>query len=140
MAITALGVDLLNSVQGRQHCQTDAWMVHSYAVDKGTLAIIINNQVGRFPEDVFVRLRFPSPYTKALTGTVTQLGIPCARKLRCYRRSDGHMVAETISDAVTGAYSFTGLATDEMYYIVAFDDMSENPDFNALVLDQLVGI
>jgi hypothetical protein len=52
----------------------------------------------------------PTPVTAGVTvsGAVyDDTGAAAARTVRVYRRSDGTLIAETTSDAVTGAYSVT---------------------------------
>ena len=135
MTISVDGTEMLNSNAGRNSIPTSAWQANLPTVDAGRFTISIGNQIGFFPEDIAFKLFVPSPYTKTLSGIVTEESTPCARLLRLYRRSDGHYVASTTSNATTGAYSFTGLVAGEKYFIVAFDDLTLSPDFNALILD-----
>lgn len=46
---------------------------------------------------------------------------PCARVVRAYRRSDGALVDQTVSDAVTGAYELI-CTSDEVDRVVLDDD------------------
>lgn len=59
-------------------------------------------------------------------------GNPIARTVRCYRRDTGSLVAETTSDAITGAYSL-GAYFNKEHYVVALD-----PSLNAEVYDHVM--
>lgn len=60
--------------------------------------------------------------------------IPVRRRVRLYRRVDGFLVAETFSDAITGAYVFTGLKLQK-YFVIAHDD--ESNIYNATIKDAI---
>lgn len=60
--------------------------------------------------------------------------IPVRRRVRLFRRLDGVLVAETFSDAITGAYAFTGLKLQK-YFVVAHDDDSNI--YNATIKDAI---
>lgn len=70
---------------------------------------------------------FQNPYAGAgqITGTVKKKALPdnlpLARKVRLYHDSTGQLVAETWSDATTGAYQFLGLDLAETYTALALD-------------------
>lgn len=58
-----------------------------------------------------------------VTGTTKNTGTPptpVRRRVRLHEQSSGRIVRETWSDAVTGAYTFTGLRLTR-YYVTAFD-------------------
>lgn len=57
---------------------------------------------------------------------------PIRRRVRLIRESDGLVVRETWSDAVTGAYSFEGLNTSYQYTVVSYD---YTRDFRAVIAD-----
>jgi hypothetical protein len=61
--------------------------------------------------------------TYIVSGTITDdTGTPCARTVRLYDRATGAFIAETTSDAGTGAYDFSAvLSTDEVQRIVLDD-------------------
>lgn len=60
-----------------------------------------------------------------ITGTVkekaTPVNIPLRRRVRLHNQRTGDLVAETWSDATTGAYTFEGIAGGRKYYVVSFD-------------------
>lgn len=60
-----------------------------------------------------------------IANTVKKKGdpvnIPLRRKVRCIRERDGKVVAETISDPITGAYAFEALVMEERYTVIAYD-------------------
>lgn len=60
-----------------------------------------------------------------ITGTVKKKALPnnlpLDRKVRLYHDRTGQLVAETWSDAVTGAYQFLGLDLDQVYTALAID-------------------
>lgn len=59
---------------------------------------------------------------------------PIRRRVRLVRESDGMVVRETWSDAVTGAYSFEGLNTSYQYTVVSYD---YTRDFRAVIADAI---
>ena len=73
-----------------------------------------------------------------IVGVVTEDSTYVARVLRLYNRETGDFIAETISSAIDGVYSFQ--VNDEIteYYIVALDDAA-GTDYNALIQDRLTG-
>lgn len=60
--------------------------------------------------------------------------IPVRRLVRCIRERDGKTVAETWSNAVTGAYQFTQLVMEERYTVIAYD---YEHGFRAAVADNI---
>lgn len=59
-----------------------------------------------------------------ITGTVAEKAtpnIPLRRRVRLHRDVDGLCVRETWSDAVTGAYEFTGINPAYRYTAIAYD-------------------
>jgi hypothetical protein len=72
-----------------------------------------------------------------ITGTVkidSSPDIPVRRKVRLHRDKDGICVAETWSNATTGAYAFSGLDITRKYHVVAFDHTG---DRRAVIADNL---
>lgn len=59
-----------------------------------------------------------------VSGTVKVLALPenmpVFRRLRLHEQKSGKLVREVWSDALTGAYSFTGLRMT-VYYVTGFD-------------------
>jgi hypothetical protein len=58
-----------------------------------------------------------------ITGTITESGVGVARTVRIHHRATGTLLGETVSDAVTGAYSVPIDTNDEIYRVV-LDDVS----------------
>lgn len=59
-----------------------------------------------------------------ITGTVEEKAtpnLPLRRRVRLHRDVDGLCVRETWSDAVTGAYEFTGINPAYRYTAIAYD-------------------
>lgn len=64
-----------------------------------------------------------APQIFSISGTITGAdGNPASRTVRLYNRSTGAMLAETISNATTGAYSIGLGSTDEVQRIVLADE------------------
>lgn len=62
-----------------------------------------------------------------VVGTAKKTGlpdVPVRRLVRLHRQFDGRLVAETWSDASTGAYAFNWIVAG-VYYIAAFDHTGE---------------
>lgn len=73
-----------------------------------------------------------------ISGTVKRkadpTNVPVRRRVRLIRDRDGLLVAETWSDAVTGAYEFLWVEEWEAYTVIAYDF---EHDFRAVVADNL---
>ena len=72
-----------------------------------------------------------------IPGTVEEKAtpnIPLRRRVRLHRDVDGLMVRETWSDAVTGAYTFTGINPAYTYHAIAFDYAR---NYRAVIADNL---
>lgn len=68
-----------------------------------------------------------------ITGTVTELSIAGAYRVRLYDRKTGTLLKETWSSA-NGAYTFSSIAAqDNGYFVIAFDH-GDNP-LNAAIAD-----
>jgi len=73
-----------------------------------------------------------APSVSSVSGTITDdTGTPCARTVRLYDRATGAFIAETTSDASTGAYDFSYLPDDEVQRIVLDD--SDGTLYNDLI-------
>lgn len=76
-----------------------------------------------------------------VTGTVKRKGtpsnIPTRARVRLYRDRDGLFVAETWSDATTGAYAFDYIASGYTYSAVAYDPTLA---YRAVVGDRLTPV
>src|SRR5574337_2066624 len=62
-------------------------------------------------------------------------GVPCARTVRAYRREDGLLGGETVSDSATGAFAIYVGSSDPYTVLVLDDNLS--PMLNALVFDTI---
>lgn len=58
--------------------------------------------------------------TTIVTGNVTYNNSPASRIVRLYSERDGRLIAQTWSDAITGAYTFTDLKNQ--YYVIWSED------------------
>lgn len=85
------------------------------------------------------RYFFTAPKNGTLSGVVSQLGIPVKRLVRCYDRSSGLLVASTEANE-SGQFSFSYLNPDDKYFVIAFDDLGQTPDYNAVVSDLLTPV
>jgi hypothetical protein len=72
-----------------------------------------------------------------LSGAITEMGVPVARTVRAYRRSDGALLAETTSDGTDGSFSMD-VGIDAECYVVTLDDTTDGTDYNAQIADRLV--
>lgn len=71
-----------------------------------------------------------------ITGTVKNTpSTPVRRLLRLYREPGGLLVKSTWSDALTGAYTFDGVAMDYRYTVVSFD---HTQTFRAVIADRVL--
>jgi hypothetical protein len=75
-----------------------------------------------------------APYrTYSVSGPTTDdPGTPCARTVRLYDRATGAFIAETTSDASTGAYDFSGMVSDAEVQRIVLDD-SDGTLYNDLI-------
>jgi hypothetical protein len=109
----------------------------------------INAATPRF----FTRVTAPVPTRKMLPDTLkpwgnapdwrgagsiaghVQIGsLPVSKRVRCYDRKTGKLVAETWSDAGTGAYTFARLNPLRLYTVLAIDDANQ---YNAVAADEI---
>lgn len=70
-----------------------------------------------------------------LAGTVMELGVPVRRLVRAYHRKTGDLIGETYSDTTTGAFSLESKGWGDACYVIAFDDLTDTPDYNAKIYD-----
>lgn len=75
-----------------------------------------------------------------ITGTVKQSGVAVARTVRAYRRLTGEVLGETVSDGSTGAFSINARGKTDNCYVVALDDLTAAPDYNALIFDLVIPV
>ena len=73
-----------------------------------------------------------------IVGTVKNKGepsdTPVYRRVRLFKDRDGHCVAETWSDPVTGAYAFENINPAHKYTALSYDHTGQ---FRAVVADNL---
>ena len=71
-----------------------------------------------------------------ITGTVKITpNLPTHRKVRLLHEATGILIAETWSDAITGAYSFTHIDPTQTYTVIAFDYTQA---YRAVIADRVV--
>lgn len=76
--------------------------------------------------------------TSRITGTVKITpATPVARKVRLYREIDGHLMAQTWSNATTGEYSFDNIPSNFVYTVVSYDHLHE---YRAVIADNQTSI
>jgi hypothetical protein len=80
------------------------------------------------------------PVNGVLSGTVKQAGTPVAgRWVRLYYRPNGFLIG-SVRSGPSGEFSFSGLDPGAQYFVIAFDDLNQAPDFNAVIFDQLTPV
>jgi hypothetical protein len=80
------------------------------------------------------------PVHGALSGVVKQAGTPVENRwVRLYYRKNGFLIGAVRSGA-DGDFSFGGLDPGAQYFVIAFDDLNQAPDFNAVIFDQLIPV
>lgn len=80
------------------------------------------------------------PVNGTLSGTVKQAGTPVAgRWVRLYYRKNGFLIG-SVRSGPSGEFSFGGLDPGDQYFVIAFDDLNQAPDFNAVIFDLLTPV
>ncbi len=69
-----------------------------------------------------------------IIGTVTELGLAGRYRVRLFDRYTGRHIAQTWSDAASGAYTFSGIAYRANGYFVVAYDHGDTP-LNAAIAD-----
>lgn len=82
----------------------------------------------------------PAATEKFLTGTVKENGVAVARKVRAYHRATGRVLGETTSNTSTGAFSLSSVGWTDNCYVVALDDLTVAPDYNAVIYDLVIPV
>ena len=78
--------------------------------------------------------------TGVITGRVFDKDTPVSKRVSCYDRSNGELVAQVWSDE-NGDYEFKNLPNDKRYYyIVSTDGSSTNTYYNAVVQDLIQAV
>jgi len=81
----------------------------------------ITKGIARYTADFTPPLHLYNTYS--VSGTITDdTGSPCARTVRLYDRATGAFIAETTSDASTGAYDFSDTFSDAEVQRIVLDD------------------
>ena len=78
--------------------------------------------------------------TKYITGIVKQESVNVSRIVRAYHRKTGEVLGETTSNASTGAFSLVSMGWTDQCYVLALDDLTASPDFNAVISDLVVPV
>ena len=79
----------------------------------------------------------PELGTATLSGTVKTLGTPnqpVARRVILIEERSGRVIRETVSDPITGAYTFSELLPQNKYTVVAYDHTGV---YSAVIADNL---
>ncbi len=75
------------------------------------------------------------PINGILSGVVTIGGAPTPNTVvRAYFRDTGVLIGETRTDA-TGSFTFANLDPAGLYYVIALDDITAGPAYNAQIRD-----
>lgn len=75
-----------------------------------------------------------------ISGTVKQGGVACARTVRAYCRLTGEVLGEATSDGTTGAFSINARGKTDSCYVIALDDLTASPDYNAQIFDLIIPV
>jgi hypothetical protein len=76
-----------------------------------------------------------TPVTGTISGTVKVNGTPVPLYwVRVYYRPNGLPARSGKTDA-NGNFSFTDLDPGAQYFVIAFDDLNQSPDYNAQIFD-----
>jgi len=79
----------------------------------------------------------PQLGTATLTGTVKNLGSPnqpVARRVILIEEQSGNVIRETVSDPLTGVYTFSELLPQARYTVIAYDHTGY---YRAVIADNL---
>jgi hypothetical protein len=86
------------------------------------------------------QLSIVAPTNYAVSGTVSVLGVATAGYIvRAYRRDNGAFLGQTVSGA-GGTFSITIGGYNGEVTVLAYDDVSTAPDYNAKVFDRVVPV
>jgi len=127
------------------------YVVPGHWSNLGTLAHLSASMPGPIPSipvryiptwaingDRTVPLAYTLPCNGRISGQVLITSVPAPGILvRCYYKETGNLVKQTWTDA-SGNYAFDYLTTADEYYVLAFDDVTQLPNFNAQVFDRIV--
>lgn len=74
----------------------------------------------------------------SITGKVTELGLPVARRVMLYERYSGNLVDIVWSDSA-GNYTFKNINPELTYFVVSLDENGDAKQFNLVGQDMLRG-
>lgn len=69
-----------------------------------------------------------------ISGIVTENSLPVSRRVMCYHRLTGVLLATTFSDD-DGKYRFNGLVAGVKYFITSLDENDDGVQYNAVTQD-----
>lgn len=69
-----------------------------------------------------------------ISGVVTELGSPVARRVMCYHRYSGRLTAISYSNS-NGEYRFNNLIRGVDYYVTSIDESKNAIQYNAVTQD-----
>lgn len=69
-----------------------------------------------------------------ISGVVTENSLPVSRRVMCYHRLTGDLLASTWSKA-DGSYRFDNLIAGVKYYITSLDENNDGIQYNAVTQD-----
>lgn len=72
-----------------------------------------------------------------ITGIITEQSLPVSRRVFCYHRLTGMLVADELSMA-DGSYRFDGLVAGVKYYITSIDENNDGIQHNAVTQDLVI--
>ena len=75
--------------------------------------------------------------SSTVSGVVYQNSSPVVRTVRVYRRDNGDLLGTTTSDG-SGNFSFKLNGYTGKVFVIAFDDITAAPDYNAQIYDLVV--
>lgn len=73
-----------------------------------------------------------------LSGSITLDGSGVIRTIRCYIRSTG-VLYDSISSNPDGTFTLNAPDDSTLMFIIAFDDIGEGQEYNALIYDKVTG-
>lgn len=73
------------------------------------------------------------PYS--IQGWVKEQGAACRRLIRAYRRDTGELLVSGYSDLPGNKFHLRWAGYSGQVFVVAFDDLGLNPDFNCRIYD-----
>lgn len=75
--------------------------------------------------------------TGYIKGIVTERTVPVSRRVLCYHRLTGELVASTWS-ALDGSYQLDNLVASAAYFVTSLDENTDAVQYNAVTQDLVV--